>query len=59
MMDKPNVPMYTQVSTTWVARINRLIGEAQSLTEAARDGRHVPVWLEERLKRIEILLELL
>lgn len=47
-----------QVSTTWVTAVNRLIGEVQSLAEAARDGREVPEWLQERLTAIEKLLEL-
>jgi hypothetical protein len=34
-----------------------LIGALQSLTEAARDGRRIPEWLDERLQPIEQLLE--
>ena len=50
-------PRNVSVSQTWLTNATRLIGTAQSLCEAARDGRRVPEWLQERLKVIEKLLE--
>lgn len=45
------------VSESWLRNAGRLISSAQSLCEAARDGRKVPEWLEERLRVIEKILE--
>ena len=45
------------VSESWLKNVGRLISQAQGLCEAARDGRNVPEWLQERLRTIEQLLE--
>lgn len=49
--------MNSQVSEAWVVNANRVIADIRDLCEAARDGRPVPEWLQERLEEIEDALE--